>query len=285
MSNNIDMLKKNIMSFKAADRGKVVFSELPQAPERQCPESSADPPGAVLHRNGMSDNVYTVKKNIMSVEAVNDPEKATVPGFRMPAGRKDPVTRRIIFSFTKLREAVFLSHLSIIEVFAMAFLRAGIPASFSQGFNPLPRLEIASPAALGIFSDGEIAAVDTDTYLEAREFVQRMNRELPRGLLVMKAMNIEIPSGTKKHSLSSRLWGFAYGRNGPRDSDLNGAGAFDYVTTADDKRYREAYALTEGSVYGLRRVAVLARPPDADDGELERGLSYFEVYRELYPEN
>jgi hypothetical protein len=225
----------------------------------------------------VSDNRYMVKENIMESKAATRD---------MPAGGsggKDPATRRIIFSFTKLREAVFLSHLSVVEIFSMAFLRAGIPVSFSRGFNPLPRLEIASPVALGIFSSGEIAAIDTDGYLEAHEFAQMMNRELPQGMFIMNAMNIKISSGAKKYSLSSRLWGFAYA--GPA---LNkDAGQIDYIRAADDKRYREAYsAAADGaSVYGLQRIAVLARPPDTNENDSDRGISYFEAYRKLYPED
>ncbi|MDR2094441.1 MAG: TIGR03936 family radical SAM-associated protein [Treponema sp.] len=238
------------------------------------------PPGqGVL--DDVYDNRYMVKENII-------PRKAAIHDDSPPesrSGGKDPVTCRIIFSFTKLREAVFLSHLSVIEIFAMAFLRAGIPVSFSRGFNPLPKLEIASPVALGIFSSGEIAAVDTDRYLEAHEFVQRMNGELPQGIGIMNAMNIEIRSGAKKHSLSSRLWGFAYSRDSPQNPALKDTDKIDYIKTADDKTYREAYsAATEGaSVYGLRRIAVLARPPDTVYPD--RGISYFEAYRELYPED
>jgi hypothetical protein len=286
MSNNVYMIKENIMSKGAVCQEEAALSGPPQIPGCQFSEPSSPLPGsAALRENNilLSDSVYTIKKNIMPFNAVNSPGRAALSELQPPAGRKDPVTRRIIFSFTKLKGAVFLSHLSIIEIFAMAFLRAGIPASFSQGFNPLPRLEIASPAALGIFSDGEIAAVDTDEYLEAREFARKMNRQLPQGLLVMNAMNIEIRSGAKKHSLSSRLWGFAYGRDGPYDPALSGAA--DYIKAADDKGYRGAYASNEGSVYGLRRIAVLARPPHADGGGSDRGVSYFEAYRVLYPEN
>jgi radical SAM superfamily enzyme YgiQ (UPF0313 family) len=221
-------------------------------------------------------NIYAIKE---SLNAVNQGEAAG-PELRPLSGRTDPVTRRIIFSFTKLREAVFISHLSVIEIFAMAFLRAGIPVSFSQGFNPLPRLEIASPIALGICSTGEIAAIDTDGYFEAHEFIRRMNRELPQGLLIMQAVNIEIGSGTKKHSLSSRLWGFAYGWDSLKKPDGRDTDKIDYIKAADDKKYREAFSAGGGSVYGLQRIAVLARQCGSDEG-----VSYFEAYRGLYPED
>ncbi|MDR1099780.1 MAG: DUF2344 domain-containing protein, partial [Treponema sp.] len=68
---------------------------------------------------------------------------------------------RIIFSFSKEGRAVFLSHLSMMEVFSMTLLRAGIRVLFTRGFNPLPKLEICAPLSLGISSAAEIAAVDT----------------------------------------------------------------------------------------------------------------------------
>ena len=71
-------------------------------------------------------------------------------------GRPD---RRLLFSFVKEGTAAFISHLDLMAVFERALVRAGIRARFTEGFNPKPRLEFASPLGLGIESDEEIAAV------------------------------------------------------------------------------------------------------------------------------
>ena len=181
-------------------------------------------------------------------------------------GISDPDTFRIIFSFSKHGTAVFHPHLGIIEIFFMTFVRAGIPVRYSKGFNPLPVLEIASPLSLGIKAGGEIAAVDTEGFFVAEKFKEAMNAFLPEGLEVVQAMNVHIPSGVKKHSLSSHLYGYTYaGENGKDDT----------VAAKEEKHYRESRLGPAGSIYSLERLAVLAKP----------GVSYFEVYRGLYPDS
>ena len=182
--------------------------------------------------------------------------------------KPDPDTFRIIFSFSKQETAIFHSHLGLLEMFFMAFLRADIPVLYSMGFNPLPRLEIVSPLSLGIKARGEIAAIDTKSFFEAEQFKMALNACLPDGLKIVKAMNVHIRSGEKKHSLSSLLWGYVYaGKDGRSD----------IVSAKEEKAYR---ALRDA--YGLERISVLARKisPALPD---ECGASYFEVYRELYP--
>jgi hypothetical protein len=183
--------------------------------------------------------------------------------------RRDPSLRRIIFSFTKEGRAVFLSHLGMVEVFSMALLRSGVPVLYSQGFNPLPRLEICAPLTTGIWAQGEIAAIDLEGDPGLDSFVRGMNKNLPQGIRIREAEAYLIPGGEKKHSLSSRLWGFAYSGTG---------NAVDFVKAGDEKTYRASRS-GGGSVFGLRRLSVLARDPENPDG----GLSFFKAFRLLYP--
>ena len=180
--------------------------------------------------------------------------------------KTDPDTFRIIFSFSKQGTSIFHPHLGIVEILFMAFIRAGIPVNYSHGFNPLPVLEIASPLSLGIRARGEIASVDTEGFFEAEKFKSAMNAFLPEGLEIVDALNVFIPSGKKKYSLSSLLWGFVYsGDNGTEDT----------ISVKEEKRYRESRLGCEESIYKLERLSVLAEPC----------ACYFEVYRGLYPES
>jgi len=186
--------------------------------------------------------------------------------------KTDPDTYRIIFSFSKRGSAVFHPHLGLLEIFSMAFLRAGIPVLYTRGFNPLPKLEIASPLSLGIRAGGEIAAIDTEGYFSAEQFKKGLNEFFPEGLNVVEAMNVFIPSGGKKHSLSSLLWGYVYtGEDSGKE----------IVEVKEEKSYREARIGSTGSIYSLERLSLLAGLNGAKD---KSGASYFEVYRSLYPE-
>ena len=176
---------------------------------------------------------------------------------------------RIIFSFSKQGSAVLLPHLGLIEVFSMAFIRAEIPVLYSQGFNPLPKLDIASPLSLGINAGAEIATIDTELYFDAELFKDKINNFFPDGLQVTEAMNVHIPFGQKKHSVPSLLWGYSYqGKN----SEI------DFVKATEEKNYRGSRIEQGGSIFDLERLSVLARSDQAEDG-----CSYFDVYRKLYP--
>jgi radical SAM superfamily enzyme YgiQ (UPF0313 family) len=214
------------------------------------------------------------------------------PGAAAPAAPA-AFSRRIIFSFTKHGSAVFHSHLSMIEIFSMAFMRSGIPVKYTQGFNPLPVLEIVAPLSVGILADGEIAAIETREAVDASLFLESMNVNLPEGIRLNRAENYSIKQGEKKRSLSSLLWGFVY--TVPDGSPVKdkadpeaGQGAGIPVRFADEKTFRKALLDTRGSIFGLRRLAVLALspavPPDPGSvaGE-SSGESYFDVYRSLYP--
>jgi radical SAM-linked protein len=181
---------------------------------------------------------------------------------------------RILFSFTKQGAAVFLPHLALIELFSMAFIRARIPILFTRGFNPIPKLNFAFPLSLGLQADGEIAGIDLEPRggagFAAGDFIRAMNRTLPEGIRVKEAFKALIPSGDKKHSLPSLLWGSVY-----QAED----GGEDLVPAGEEKSYRASRTSAGRSLFQLRRKTVLAKSP----GGQETPDSYFSVYRSLYP--
>jgi radical SAM-linked protein len=206
----------------------------------------------------------------------------TQKGLSQPKNPADPETHRIIFSFTKEGSAVWLPHLSIIEVFSMTTLRAGIPVLFTRGFNPLAKLDFASPLSIGITAEGEIATLDLERDFNAEEFTARVNRRLPAGMAVTKAIKVTIASGTKKHSAAALLWGYEYRPAGGFDS-RHDSGGMDIVEAAREKEYRQRRIDAGESLAGLCRSTVLAkRPAAANTAREETGLSYFTVYGELY---
>ncbi|MDR2444436.1 MAG: TIGR03936 family radical SAM-associated protein [Spirochaetaceae bacterium] len=184
-----------------------------------------------------------------------------------PAAKsRDPKTYRILFSFSKEGRAVFLPHLALIEVFSMAALRAGAPVLYTSGFNPMPRLDFAAPLSIGVSAYGEIASVDTQCPFSGGEFRLLLNKVLPEGISITDAFNCVIPSGAKKHSIASLLWGFEYDSGGRRP---------DYVASVDEKAYRKERCGDVRALYGLSRLRVLARSGGG-------WASYFDVYGGLY---
>ena len=185
--------------------------------------------------------------------------------------KSDPVIFRVLFSFTKLGSAVFHGHLSLIEIFSMSFRRAGIPVKYTQGFNPLAKMEFASPLSTGISGENEIAIADFDKPVDTAILIKNLNANLPEGITIKKAEIFIIKSGEKKHSLSSLLWGFAYKTKYKTN----------YVNFKNEKVYRTELLENDcKSVFDMNRCEVLALNIINDTNEW---VSFFDVYKFLYP--
>jgi len=182
----------------------------------------------------------------------------------------DPPIYRVLFSFSKEGSAVFHGHLSLIEIFSMSFRRAIIPVLYTQGFNPLAKMEFASPLSTGITALYETASVDFSAPADTNNFLESLNNNLPEGIKIKDAQCYLIKTGMKKHSLSSLLWGFSY---------LNKEG-HDYILAKEEKNYRKARIENDiKSVFDLTRSEVLSRNIiNGSDG----WASYFDVYKFLY---
>jgi radical SAM superfamily enzyme YgiQ (UPF0313 family) len=186
-----------------------------------------------------------------------------------------PSSRRVLFSFCKEGSAVFYSHLTVMELLSMAFIRSSLPIVFTKGFNPLPVMEIVSPLAVGILASNEIAMIEINGHIEPEVFLEKMNSCLVPGVQIKKAAGIIIPFGVKKHSLASWLWGSLYDNPCTEKSE--------YIPFNDEKKYRLDKVSQDGSLWGLRRLEVLARNPNAINAGSETGLSFFEAFSRLYP--
>lgn len=77
-----------------------------------------------------------------------------------------------------------------------ALRRAGMPLSYSQGFNPHPRIAIASPLAIGITSEGELMDVFLDRRMSHEFFIDAVNAQLPQGIDIVGVKEIwpKLPS-------------------------------------------------------------------------------------------
>ncbi|MCJ7547517.1 MAG: TIGR03936 family radical SAM-associated protein [Deltaproteobacteria bacterium] len=99
--------------------------------------------------------------------------------------RKRPWVKKIRSQFIKVREARFLGHLEMVDVFVRAARRAAIPMQFSEGFHPLAKISFTNPLPVGTESLAEFMDLDLCRYMRAGEFQERLNSELPDGLRII----------------------------------------------------------------------------------------------------
>ncbi len=90
--------------------------------------------------------------------------------------------------FRKTGPIRFISHLDLSRAFHRAFIRAGIPLKFSEGFSPHPKFSLALPLSVGTESETEIADFTLKAGFEiGKESLKQILQErLPKGIEIIK---------------------------------------------------------------------------------------------------
>lgn len=161
--------------------------------------------------------VCNVQKNIhvkkdTGLDFDNIPEELLAPSTAtIPVHENNiPLLYRVIFSFSKSNGGEFLPHLATQETFHKAILRSSLPIIYTDGFNPLPRLELATCLSLGIESFDEKASVLLRYERTPEEFIEKMNAALPSYLKINSCIIYPITRKKKRISLATMLYGSKY---------------------------------------------------------------------------
>jgi len=109
---------------------------------------------------------------------------------------------RIIFSKTEAMR--FTGHLDLILTWERTFRRAVLPLSYSEGFNPRPVINLASPLPLGFISSAEIGDFWLSEPIEQEEVRKSLDRSLPPGLIIHHIQEIIQIHGHKLPGLVER---------------------------------------------------------------------------------
>ena len=109
------------------------------------------------------------------------------------------MSKIIRVKYKKEDEMIFISHLDLQRLLQRAFRRAKINLSYSEGFNPHPKMSYGNALALGVESQGEYVDIEIEDDIEVKEFLERINEQLPDGIKFVKGQEID----PKTPSLSS----------------------------------------------------------------------------------
>lgn len=125
--------------------------------------------------------------------------------------KEDQARTRLLVSFSKKENAVYLSHLDILLIIERSLLRAGYFTCFSRGFNPKPIIEFANPIPLGMISEDEAMTVEVHNFDSIENFSSRLTSALPAGIAVNRVkVLLSKESNRKRLSLASQFWGADY---------------------------------------------------------------------------
>jgi len=93
-------------------------------------------------------------------------------------------------TYKKADPARWLSHLDLIRTLERAIRRAQSPVTYSEGFNPRPRLSFGPPLPLGATSDTELLAIRLDQPSDPSELLVNLNAQLPPGIEITAARSV-----------------------------------------------------------------------------------------------
>lgn len=100
------------------------------------------------------------------------------------------MSKLIRAKYKKEDDMIFISHLDLQRLLQRAFRRAEINLSYSQGFNPHPKMSYANALSLGVESQGEYVDIEIEDDISVEEFLKRINEQLPQGVEFIKAKEI-----------------------------------------------------------------------------------------------
>jgi radical SAM-linked protein len=99
---------------------------------------------------------------------------------------------RLRITFSKTGSLRYTGHLDLQTVWERTARRAGLSLSYTQGFHPGPRIQIASALPLGIAGSAEIVDLwlDTDPG-DAAETQRRLQAGAPPGLTILRVETVD----------------------------------------------------------------------------------------------
>ncbi len=97
---------------------------------------------------------------------------------------------RMALEFAKTGAAKYISHLDLQRAFSRAIRRSGLSVKLSEGFNPHYVVSFASALSLGMESECECVEVAMAQDVCADEFLLKIARALPPGLVARRAVRL-----------------------------------------------------------------------------------------------
>jgi radical SAM-linked protein len=103
---------------------------------------------------------------------------------------------RLRITFAKTPAMRFTGHLDLHRAWERTFRRAGLPLAYSEGFNPHPRLNLASALPLGFTGQGEVIDAWLEQPLPLPDIQTALQRALPPGLQItqIELVDLRLPA-------------------------------------------------------------------------------------------
>ncbi len=170
-----------------------------------------------IHEGAISDNHEALESSMDAASQSFLPKKlyswSTNPNSDVYSNTLEDT--RLVVSFKKTGKAVFYPLHSISGIFIRACTILDLPVRYTDGFNPLPKMELTQPLFMGVESLDEVLALWLLLPLsenQLSELRDKLSACLPTGIEINM-----LRQGKKrslgKNSIGSLYWGSSYGFN------------------------------------------------------------------------
>ena len=84
--------------------------------------------------------------------------------------------------FTKYGDMKYVSHLDMIRLFTRMFHRAELPVSYSNGYNPHPKMSVLLPLSVGFESSCEYLDAEFESTVSMLDCLKQLRAATPLGM-------------------------------------------------------------------------------------------------------
>jgi radical SAM-linked protein len=105
-----------------------------------------------------------------------------------------PIKQRLYITFGKFDALVYTSNLDIAKLWERVLRRANLPILYSAGFNPRPRIALATALPLGFSSECEILDVSLRDSFPLDGLIEHLTNASPPGLRIYKIAEVPVRS-------------------------------------------------------------------------------------------
>jgi radical SAM-linked protein len=113
---------------------------------------------------------------------------------------------RLRIGFAKSGSLALISHLDTLRLLERALRRSALPVSFTGGFHPLPRLQLALPLPLGVEGLGEWLDLEFVELVAPAAVRARLQVELPQEFQLLSAESVEVFGPSLSQQLMAARW-------------------------------------------------------------------------------
>lgn len=100
--------------------------------------------------------------------------------------------QRLRMKFSKIGPTRYISHLDLARALERALNRARVPVSYTQGYNPRPRMQFASALPLGFTSEAELADIWLEEEIDPAAALEQIMSRMAPGIVVHEVWEVPL---------------------------------------------------------------------------------------------